>query len=186
MDRLTLDIFHDDIGLTLIAGTTAEQKGNVGMVEVGQDLAFGGETPPGVLTQGPADQLDGDPLIEALAFALGQKDHSHAAFAKLVDDAEAANLSTNHGVAVSVIRETGIEVLSELHRGSLVGGQSVQGLRAQVRVVTFGFDESRTLLRGQFQRALDQVFDDGSRIGRGHWISEWLAYRSSSSTGYEH
>ena len=82
--RNPFDIFHDKIGKAALGHAAVEEAGNVGMIEVCQDLALIAEMPEhGISVHAAFDQFDSDTLFILLVGTLSQIDRAHAAAADL-------------------------------------------------------------------------------------------------------
>src|SRR4051812_30364494 len=80
------DIFHDEIGQSVISGSAIEQAGDVGMFERRKNLPLVLKTIQDRLGVHPAlDQLDRDDHSELLIGAFGQVDIAHASSADALE-----------------------------------------------------------------------------------------------------
>ncbi len=80
VDRAALDVFHDDVGETVLGGPAVEQPGDVGVLQAGQDPPLGLESPQQTVAVAPQRKdLDRDRLIETAVGALGSVDRPHPA-----------------------------------------------------------------------------------------------------------
>ena len=88
VDRLTVDQFDDDVGEAVLGGSAVEEPRDVGMLEGGQHLALGAETPQGFGRRpATADELDRHLLAERVVGPFRQVHRAHAAAAELVEKA---------------------------------------------------------------------------------------------------
>ena len=86
VDRLTLDVFEDEVGHALLGRPAVEQPRHVGMVEGGQDLPLAAEAGEQLGRLGGVGDLDRHPPLELIVVAHGQEDTAHAPLPQLADD----------------------------------------------------------------------------------------------------
>ena len=73
------DVFHDQVGDAVFGHPAVQQAGDVGVVEVGQDLALLAKAGDDGVGVHPAfNQLDGHPLLILIVVPMGGVDHRHA------------------------------------------------------------------------------------------------------------
>ena len=94
IDGPPLDVFHDEIGPAVLRRAAVEELGDVGVIEMGEDLPFGTEPPDDLRRRSQPHQLEGDPLIEILVRAHGEIDSSHASDTNAPDDIVVSELRT--------------------------------------------------------------------------------------------
>ena len=88
VDRLPLDIFHDEVGQPVRRGSAVEQLCDVGVVDAGKDLALAPETANDLVVLGAgSEQLDRDLLPVLVVVADGQEDRAHATASELLQNA---------------------------------------------------------------------------------------------------
>jgi hypothetical protein len=84
IDRPAIDIVHDEVGRALLGRATIQELGDVGVVQVGQDLPLGAKAAEnGLRIHAALDQLDRHLLLVLIIGAHRQIDGSHAAAADL-------------------------------------------------------------------------------------------------------
>src|SRR5690606_17165319 len=88
IDRHAVDVLHDEIGRAFRRGTAVQETRDVGMIEVGEDLAFAEQPLFRLGIDEPvANELDGDLLAEALVRPFRQVNDAHPAAPEDADDA---------------------------------------------------------------------------------------------------
>ena len=79
-DRHAFDVFHHEILAAIVRGTRVQEPRDIRMIESGQDLAFGMETPQHVLGVDPrVEQFDRDFFLEVAVGARREIDGAHSA-----------------------------------------------------------------------------------------------------------
>src|SRR5262245_20296367 len=92
VDRLAIDVLHDEVRNTVVSCPTVEETRNIRMCKAGQDLPFVVETPQhGIRIHAALDHLDRDTQLELRVGALSEVDGAHPSAAKLADDAIGAD-----------------------------------------------------------------------------------------------
>ncbi|MEM1182811.1 MAG: hypothetical protein AAGM22_30985 [Acidobacteriota bacterium] len=88
MDRPPVDVLHHQVGTAVGRGAAFVERGDVRMLELGQNLPFDDEPLDqlGDVKAGP-QHLDGDAALELIVFTLGQEHHAHSAGADRLYDA---------------------------------------------------------------------------------------------------
>jgi hypothetical protein len=130
VDRLAVDILHDDVWCAVGRRAAVEQARDIRMIERRQDLAFELQPALDMPRQQPAShQLDCDLLPELLVGALGQEHLAHAAAAEAAHDAiwpDALAGEVNCFLLGSVGRHCAVVTEPLLTRFELVHGAGVQ------------------------------------------------------------
>ena len=91
IDRGSGDEVHHEIGPPVRGGAAIQEFGDIGVIEVRQDLAFGIEAFERVVAEdAAADDLDGDHFAVQVVDAHGLVDRAHAAFGDELHDAVGA------------------------------------------------------------------------------------------------
>ncbi|HRD98964.1 MAG TPA: hypothetical protein PLA97_21505 [Rubrivivax sp.] len=83
VQRVTLDVFHHQVGSSGRCGAAVQQPCDVRVVQLGQDLPFVRELGQRCFAAEAAQQLDGGTLFVQSVAALGQHHPAHAAAAEL-------------------------------------------------------------------------------------------------------
>lgn len=97
VDGLAVDAFHDHPCIAVGGESTVEDFRETGMVEVGEDLAFGAEA--GAVGGGAAgDEFEGAGLLEAAIDAGDGVDAAHAAAAEDAGDLPGAEAGAVGGI----------------------------------------------------------------------------------------
>jgi hypothetical protein len=85
--RLAIDEFHHEIEEAVVGSPAIEQCGDIGMIQLSEDLALAVEGSKEVFGKhGAGDHLDGDGFAVGVISATGFKDGAHAAAAYLTGD----------------------------------------------------------------------------------------------------
>src|SRR5579864_3787172 len=87
IQRLALDVLHNEVRLAIFRAAAFQQAGDVGMLEAGENLPFGFEASqrkPGV--EAAAHTVDRDLFLVLVSDAHGPIDRAHSSFADLFDD----------------------------------------------------------------------------------------------------
>ena len=80
VDRLPLDVLHQEERQAVLRAAAVEQSGDVRVVDVSEDLTFGAESTQDLVGGHPRpDDLCGDPPLELAVGAGGQVDGAHSA-----------------------------------------------------------------------------------------------------------
>ena len=88
VDRVTFDVFHDDVRRAGCRGSGIEQVRDVRMIQRGEDAALCMKALHDLgMDQVARHYLDRDQFLEALIVARGEVDDAHAAAAQLAEDA---------------------------------------------------------------------------------------------------
>src|SRR5215472_11069261 len=88
VNRLALDVFHNEVGQAVISCSTVQQTGNVRMIKHRQYLSFTLEPLNDVVRiQFTPDDFDSNQLVKRLVGASRQIDIAHASAANLPQDA---------------------------------------------------------------------------------------------------
>ena len=88
IDRLAIDVLHDQIGRAVGCSSAIEQTGDVGMLQMRKDLPLGAQATLNLRSEGSrSNELDCDLLLVLLVGALGQIDIAHASGTELAHDA---------------------------------------------------------------------------------------------------
>ena len=91
IDRGAGDEVHHEIGAAVGGGAAIQELGDIGVIEVGQNLALGIEAFERVVAEdAAADDLDGDHLAVQIVHAHRLVDGAHAAFGNELHDAVGA------------------------------------------------------------------------------------------------
>ncbi len=99
--RLALDVLHDEVGQAVFRRSTIQKPGDVGMIQGGQDLAFGAEaTEDEVRVHAALDELDCRALVEFVVDANCFVDGAHAAAANLAFDPVGAQAAADHRILI--------------------------------------------------------------------------------------
>ena len=99
VDRLALDVLHDEVGHALVGAAAVEEPRDVGVVQRGKDLALGAEARQHVLgVHATLDDLERDPLLVLAVGALGEVDGAHPAPAELADQPVGADESPDQAL----------------------------------------------------------------------------------------
>jgi len=87
VDGDALDVLHDEVREAFGGGSTVEEEGDVGVIEVGEDLTFAAEAfeDLGVFAIAE-DEFDGDLFAVLIVGAGGEVDGSHAATADFAEN----------------------------------------------------------------------------------------------------
>ena len=88
-DRFAVDVLHHEVGRAGLVDAAVDQARDVGVLELGEDLAFLAETPHQPWRR-PGELLDRHALLELAVAALGQPHFAHAADAECTHDAPIA------------------------------------------------------------------------------------------------
>ena len=92
VDRLAVDVLHDEVRLAVVGHAAVEQPRDVRMIERREDLSLGAEAVASMSASEPAaQQLERDLLLELSVGALGEEDAPMPAAAELADDAIGAD-----------------------------------------------------------------------------------------------
>ena len=84
INRLALNVFHDEIGQAVIGAAAIEQAGDVGVIERGEDLALTAKSLNDIVgVQATADNLYGNEFFECVIGSGRQIYCSHSAVADL-------------------------------------------------------------------------------------------------------
>ena len=160
-DVCALDPFHGHESTAVVGHAGVVDRGDVGVLEPGEGLAFGGEAPAAEIALEAVDHLERDPALDRLAL-LGEVDGSHAAAAELVE----------HAVGPDLL---GTGDQGRIARGVGVGGCPVSQQRG------------RLLRRGDLEEVgvegrclfLEERIDLGAQLGSAgaRAIEEWAAGR---------
>ena len=160
VDGHTVDELHHQVGPAVGSHATVQQPRDVGMVQVGQDLALGAEAAQHLLAvHAPAHQLQRHLLAVLVVGAHGAVDHAHAAGAHPLDDAVGADQLALEGIVGQIAgrgipgRRSGQEIVV------VVGGQQRGQLGCQGRILGL----QRGQPRGPFTRR--QVGEFGEEGG---------------------
>jgi len=155
IDRLALDVFHDEIGLAVSRAAAVEQSCDVRMAEIGEDLPLAPYALGRIACRNAAQQLDRDVTMKTVVGALGEEHGAHAAAADFLDQlvrAEAA-LDLARG---SRARGSVAYLTRDADARAAVGVEQRLRLAAQVGVRS-GRSEPRVVLVGRsFQQAFEQ------------------------------
>lgn len=97
VERHAVDVLHDEVGEPLVGHAAVEQRADVRVVQPGEDLALAAEAAQhAVGRRAPADQLDGDALLELVVVADGLVDHAHPALPDLPQQPVGADAAARH------------------------------------------------------------------------------------------
>ena len=141
VDRLAVDVLHDEVRPAVRATAAVQQAGKVRMIEASQDLAFLQESAhDGARIHAAADDLERHLLGEGGLGALGEIDLAHTAAPQEADDAPGAHGGAGLQLRLgSVPVHLGIEEherwLIEDTGGSGVGGQQQVEPRGERRIL---------------------------------------------------
>ncbi len=101
IDRFAVDQFHREVRRPGIVHAAVEQRGDVRVLQAGQDLAFAQEAPAQRrLVQADANALDGGLLLEAPVDAFAAVDRTHASVADHPGDAPWSDASFEQRIVV--------------------------------------------------------------------------------------
>jgi hypothetical protein len=170
VDGHALDEFHDEVGRAVVGGSAVEESRDVGVLELGEGLAFGAEAPPrGFVGEAASDDLDGDALLVLIVGAHGPKDGTHAADGHDAFDAVFPDAPTDAGIGIQA--GLGAVPLAGYGRVEEVAGPAIGG-------------EERQHLAFEWIVAATGSLDEGvSRVGRlGEGLHEQVADAVSGIT----
>ena len=169
VDRLPLDILHDEVGTAILGGAAVEQLGDVRMVQVSEDLALGAEAADDLVRVHAApDELEGHPLLELLVRPLRQVDRAHAPPAELAHHpvgADALPRREGHILLGADAEDGRLDEVAELGLGGEEGFHFAPQL---VVPFTGGIEESRPFGLFPIQGALEDDFDLLPALGCHH------------------
>ena len=171
VDRLAIDIFHDEVGFALVAGAGVEQPRDARVLQIGLYLALGAEALLESGTCGAGQQLDRHLSAILRVIALGEVDPTHAAAAELAHDAVGPEPAALHGrlrctgrLAKQAMRLTCNSHVDGAVTG--VGSDELFELRAQFGIRACGLrDPGGALVLGLCERLLEQRFEALPSIG---------------------
>ena len=164
VDRRSVDVLHDEVGKSFLGGAAVEQTGDVGMVQLRQDLALLPEPAHhGAGVRVAPHQLDGDALAVLLVVPLGQVDGAHAAPPDLAQDPVGTDARAGPRLGPALGRRAkqgraagGLQELVGLGRG----GEERLHLGAQLGVARAGrVNERAPLFRRPIQSRADDPLD---------------------------
>jgi hypothetical protein len=122
VDRLAVDVLHDQIRQPFVGAAAVHQPGDVGMVKRGEDLPLRAEAREDVVGVHPAlDELDRHRLGEAALSSLGPVDRAHPSPVELLHHPKRADAATFDRFRDGSARRAGRD-LNEA-AGSIVGVQ---------------------------------------------------------------
>src|SRR5258708_39749823 len=99
INRLTLDVLHDEIRPAVFGCATIEEPGDVGVVQAGQYLPLAAEPLDyRVCVQAAFDEFDRDLFLKRLVGADGQVNGAHPAVSDLADHAVGTNVPACEGL----------------------------------------------------------------------------------------
>ena len=157
VDRLAVDILHDDVRRAVGGRAAVEQPRDVRMIERRQDLAFELQPALHLARQQPAPhQLDRDLLLELLVGALGEEHLAHAAAAEAAHDAIGADAlagEVDRRVLGSLRRDGAVVAEPLLARFELVHRARVQIAVGRARLA----NEAQPLVRRQGLRLVEDL-----------------------------
>lgn len=138
-----VDVLHDDVGRAVGGCAAIEEAGDVGVVERGEDLAFGAEAGEHFRheEEGGADDFDGDGFFELFVVAFGEEDGAHAASAEEALDGVGAETVAGGGFPEEGVG--GVGVLDGVAGGGglVVAMEERFDVAAEFGVVGAGFGE---------------------------------------------
>src|SRR4026207_1560434 len=92
VDRATFDVFHHEVWNTVGSFAGIEQSGDVGMVQIGEDLHLVAKAPANCFTaETLVEEFDRNLLPVVFIVAFSEKDCAHATMAQLTQNSERAN-----------------------------------------------------------------------------------------------
>jgi hypothetical protein len=126
VDRLTLDVFHREVGQPVVRRPAIQQPGDVGVIERRQNLSLGPEPLQHLVgVHAPLDELDGHPLRKRPVNPLGEIHRPHAAAAERAEQPIGADPPARRGLRVVRQREAraGEGGLADEATGPIAGGE---------------------------------------------------------------
>jgi len=161
VDRLPFDQLHHKVGQAFRCGAAIDEPGYVGMLQIGQDLAFGAETRDrkrGLETA--LHHFDRNLLAVFVVCAHGAKNRAHAAFADLLGDLVGAQPATdprllNGNAAPQILAQ----LRSRLQEatGLVIGANERIDISSQRRFRAGSAEKLIPLVDGQFECPIDHV-----------------------------
>ena len=160
VDRLPLDVLHDEVGAAVLGGAAVEQLGDVRVVEVGEDLALGAEAADDLVRVHAApDELEGDLLLELLVGPLRQVDRAHAAPAELAHHPVGADALAGREGYILLRADPEDGRFNEVAELGLGGDEGFHFAPQLVVPFTGDLEESRPFGLFPIQGALEDDFD---------------------------
>src|SRR5205814_7580 len=97
VDRIALDVLHDEVWQAIVGGPSVEQAGDVRMLEPGEDLPLTPEVPNDLLAVRPAHDLQRHALVELLVGARREEHRAHPAVTELTEQPVRADAPLDAG-----------------------------------------------------------------------------------------
>jgi hypothetical protein len=167
----SVDVFHRQVRHTVFARTPIEQAGDVGVIQVGQDLPFGPEPArQGAGGHQAVDELDRDLLLELLVSALCQVDGAHAATTQCAQDTVTPDQAPRRHVFDFGPRACDCAIHARVERGTSLrrAGQQAENLVLQCEVIAAAFRQPAVELARVESAGLFEQFPDTLRTRLGH------------------
>ena len=109
IEACALDVLHDEVGTTLLGFPRVDEPGDVGVIEIGEDLPLGTKAQAESGMHGGAfDHFDGNGGAVLRVSALAEIDVPHTAVTEHRGESISADLLTEQGTAVIVRGVTGL------------------------------------------------------------------------------
>lgn len=174
VDRLTLDVVHDDVRLTSLGRSAVHEPRDVRMLEGGQNLPFLPEPADDVLAGETAThEFDGNLLAKVVIGASGQEDRSHAADANLPDELVRPDALTDRAVRAREVEEASFEECP----GRLAAREKLVELVPEIRVAGAALvEEGGALADRALERRVEQLPERPAFLGT-HGMAQSTKFR---------